>query len=85
MQGLEKQVESIKSKEDFVRFFSALINNFQSQPHCWVNKDLSSYLGAIQSWVEDMDGYYVNTNQPVPNKVDWKVFAQIMTAARVYE
>jgi hypothetical protein len=44
-----------------------------------------TYLEAMQSWVEDMDGYYLNKGLQLPEKVDWKIFATILVAAKIYE
>jgi hypothetical protein len=76
---------NVNSKEDFVKFMSSLINDLKDNPQKWENRSLLEYLEAIQSWTEDMDGYYVNNNLPVPENVSWNVFANILTAARIYE
>ncbi|MEQ9861123.1 hypothetical protein OI450_03590 [Pectobacterium cacticida] len=75
----------ISSKDDLVKLISALAKDFKENPDEWENKDLPSYLEAIASWIEDMDGYYENTNQPIPKDTNWKVFADILMAAKVYE
>lgn len=76
---------SIKNKNDFVNFISALVKDLKENSEQWENKDLYSYLNGMVSWIEDMDGYYENTNQPLPNNVTWKVFSDILMAARTYE
>jgi hypothetical protein len=76
---------NVNSKEDFVKFMSYLINDLKDNPQQWENRSLLEYLEAIQSWTEDMDGYYVNNNLPVPKNANWNVFADILTAARIYE
>ncbi|MDX5631087.1 MULTISPECIES: hypothetical protein [unclassified Brenneria] len=76
---------SISSKDDLVKLISALARDFKENPDEWENKDLSSYLEAMASWIEDMDGYYENTNQALPKDTSWKVFADILMAAKVYE
>lgn len=64
---------------------SSLINDLKVNPEKWENKSLLAYLEAIQSWTDDMEGYYVNNNLPVPKNMNWNVFADILTAARIYE
>jgi hypothetical protein len=32
-----------------------------------------------------MDGYYQNNNIPIPENIDWKVFANILIGAKMYE
>ncbi|WP_323637079.1 hypothetical protein [Pectobacterium polaris] len=75
----------ISSKNDLVKLISALARDFKENPDEWENKDLSSYLEAVSSWIEDMDGYYENTNQPLPKDTNWKIFADILVAAKIYE
>ncbi|MEQ9770672.1 hypothetical protein ABRQ03_07355 [Pectobacterium jejuense] len=75
----------ISSKDDLVKLISALARDFKENPDEWENNDLSSYLEAIASWIEDMDGYYDNTDQPLPKDTNWKIFADILIAAKIYE
>ncbi|MGY5360334.1 DUF7660 family protein [Cronobacter dublinensis] len=40
----------------------------------------------MASWIEDMDGYYLNKGLPVPDhNVNWAFIADILRAAKVYE
>jgi len=75
----------ISSKDGLVKLIAALAKDLKDNPDEWENKDLSSYLEAIASWIEDMDEYYENINQPLPKDTNWKVFADILMAAKVYE
>ncbi|MCW0332962.1 DUF7660 family protein [Pantoea ananatis] len=75
----------VSSKDGLVKLIEALAKDLKDNPDEWENKDLSSYLEALASWIEDMDGYYENTNQPLPKDTNWKVFADILMAAKVYE
>jgi hypothetical protein len=85
MQKLINAISTINGKEDFIRFVELLISDLRNNPDKWENKDLDSYLGAIASWTEDMDGYYQNNNLSLPENIDWKVFANILMAAKIYE
>jgi hypothetical protein len=53
---------SVKSKEEFLKFMSLLINDLRNNSADWGNKTLAEYLEAIQGWTEDMEGYYMNNN-----------------------
>lgn len=75
----------VSSKDGLVKLILAIAKDLKDNPDGWENKDLGSYLEAIASWIEDMDGYYENTNQPLPKDTNWKVFADILMAAKVYE
>lgn len=85
MKELIEKLDTLNTKEDFVNFVELLVENLKNDPGEWENKDLASYLGAIASWTEDSDGYYRNMNLPIPQNVDWKAFANILMAAKMYE
>ena len=76
---------SIGSREDFVAFVKAMSKDLRENPSTWENTNLESFLEALGSWVEDMDGYYINQGKPVPTQPDWKVAADMLMAARTYE
>ena len=80
-----KKINEISSKEDFITFVELLVSDLKSNPDEWENKSLRSYLEAIASWTEDMEGFYQNNNLEVPRNVNWKVFANILMAAKMYE
>ena len=79
------QHRSIRSREDFVIFVRALRKDFEENPGSWENGSLEDFLGALASWVEDMDGYYANQGLQKPQIPDWKIFGDMLMAARVYE
>ncbi len=85
MIDFKKELNGINSKDDFIKFVELLISNLKENPEDWTNKSLSEYLGGISSWTEDMEGYYQNNNLPIPENVNWKVFANILVAAKMYE
>lgn len=81
---------SIKTKDDFVQFLYQLSSSFEDGAQDWTNKTLQEFLEALASWSEDMDGYY--DNMGLSTQVDlsgetvvWRVFADLLMAARVYE
>jgi hypothetical protein len=79
------QHRSIESRADFVAFVRALRQDLLESPQTWENDTLDRFLGGLSAWVEDMDGYYVNQGKPVPRQIDWKVLADIMMGAKIYE
>lgn len=80
-----KEIDSIRTREDFVAFLESLLADLKQRPDEWENNTLESYLEAAAAWTNDMDGYYRNFNKPIPENVDWQVFANILLAAVVYE
>ena len=79
------EVEKVQTREDFVRFVLVLMKDLANNHEEWENKDLLDYLTAIASWTEDMDGYFHNRGEPIPEVPDWKLFAKILLAASIYE
>ncbi|MBA0219210.1 MULTISPECIES: DUF7660 family protein [Pectobacterium] len=74
----------VKNKEDIVKLINFLANDVRKNPNKWENNDLPTYLEAMASWIEDMDGFYKNMNRPEPN-IDWAGLADILQAAKIYE
>lgn len=85
MQDLKKVIEEIKTKQDFISFVELLIEDLKNNSQEWSNNNLNDYLEGIANWTEDMDGYYINNNLTIPNNIHWKVFANILIAAKIYE
>ena len=83
--NLNKQVDSIQSREDFISFVRALLEDLKEDPNDWENPSLENYLKAVAAWVEDMDGYYQNQGKPVAKNPDWKMLGEILLAAKFYE
>ncbi|MCP5504357.1 MAG: hypothetical protein H7A41_04305 [Chlamydiales bacterium] len=77
--------KKIRTREDFVSFLKNLRKDYLDNVSSWENRDIDTFLEAIASWVEDMDGFYINQGLPVPKKPDWKVFADILMGGKVYE
>ena len=83
--NLIEHQNSICLREDFVAFVKALSKDLHDNPESWENDNLERFLEALSSWVEDMDGYYLNQGQSVPQQPDWKVVADMLMAAKMYE
>ena len=81
------KTSEIKSKEQFINFLKQLSKDFSENPDSWSNGNLSEFLIAMQSWAEDMDGYYENLKISDINMSDgsWRIFADILVAAKNYE
>jgi hypothetical protein len=76
----------VRTKEEFIVFLSALSDDFRANPEAWENNNLSSFIEALATYAQDIDGYYKNFNLPVDASIpSWRVFAEILCGARVYE
>lgn len=82
----KQKINEISCKEDFVKFVESLSKDLTCNPSEWENKQLSDYLDAIASWTEDnFEGYYQYNNMQIPQEINWKIFANILIAAKMYE
>ncbi len=78
----------INSREDLISLLKEMALDLKENPDEWGNGNLEDFLGAMAGWIEDMDGYYDNLE--ISKEVDldsfkWRVVADILLAARIYE
>ncbi len=70
----------------FISFVDTLRNQLISGDTTFTNVNLPDFLEALSSYTEDIQGYYDNTGQPInANEPGWKVFADILKGASMYE
>jgi hypothetical protein len=79
------EIEKIRTRQDFIAFLRALKKDYVENISSWENRDVGAFLEAMASWVEDMDGFYINKGLPLPEKPDWKVLADILMGGKLYE
>lgn len=82
---LNNKADVVSSRDDFVKFVDALRHDLAAHRAEWQNATLDKFLEALSGWVQDMDGYYLNNNLPVPTSPNWKNLAEMMLAAKYYE
>ena len=82
---MQEQIKDISNRGDFLRFLTAHIRDFRENRDSWENVTIDEFLEGLASWVEDMDGYYTNLNIEMPQNIDWKIFADMLYAAKIYE
>ena len=74
----------ITDKKSFVEFLKLLREDFLTGK--WENDNLADYLESMIAYTEDIQGYYDNTQQSIKaNEATWKVFADILIGASIYE
>ncbi|MFC6590880.1 hypothetical protein ACFP81_01740 [Deinococcus lacus] len=79
------QTEQVKAREDLAEFVHQLCHQLQQSPDSWEHRTLPEYLEAMASWTKDMDGWYLNRGETVPEQPTWTTLAQILSAATMYE
>lgn len=82
---MESDLYPVKTRDELIKLILSLASEVKNNPGEWKNNDLPSFLEAMASWMEDMDGFYENMNKPCPDHASWSVLADILMAARIYE
>lgn len=80
-----REVDSIKTARHLAEFICELRGSLDDGSHVWEHAELGPYLEAMAAWLDDMEGYYQNRNEPVPSRPDWAFMGKLLVAASVYE
>jgi hypothetical protein len=80
----------VADRKSFIQFLQLLQKDFEQNKADWENQDLGSFLEAMTQYAEDIEGYYQNLTRQTgekisPNEPTWRVFADILRGAKVYE
>lgn len=77
-QNIYEVYENIQSQSDFEYFLKLLVKDFSENKESWENDRLELFL-------EGLYGYnFESEKNPIENP-SWKVFAEMLLAAKVYE
>jgi len=83
--GLDARIERIASREEFAQFVRELTDDFRLNRSAWENATLPDFLEALAAWVDALPGYCKNQGVPLPEPPQWRTFALILSAAKIYE
>lgn len=84
--ALRERAKAIQSRADFSAFIQMLLQDFKKHPKEWENDTLESFLEGLSGFVYSMEGYYKNSGVNIDLRTpSWRVFADALLAARVYE
>ncbi|MET8030045.1 DUF7660 family protein [Streptomyces avermitilis] len=75
----------VTTRADLVSYINLLAQEAQAPSCGWENPSLDRYLEALAAWTDDMDGYFGNRGEPVPDRPDWSLIAGMLRAACFYE
>jgi predicted metal-binding protein len=76
---------SVQTRADLVRYLAELSESVRVGELRVENASAADLLEAASAWVDAMDGYFINRNEPIPQSPDWALVASIFSAALVYE
>ena len=85
MKVIEAAQERVASREDLVSFLAELRRDLHENRGAWENDNLDAYLEALQAVFTDWNGRFVNRGEPVPDTPTWKLIAEALLSAAVYE
>lgn len=80
------ETSRINDRQSFIQFLHEFRNNFLQDGEQWENKTLDQFLEALAAYAEDIPGYYHSMSPSVNAEIPgWRVFADMLKGARVYE
>jgi hypothetical protein len=79
----EQQLPAIRA--ELAEFVHRLARDAERDDLDWENPTLARYLEAMSGWIEDLDGYFRNRGERVPDQPTWQLVAARLSAAPVYE
>ena len=82
---LVNYAKKIASKEEFEYCLRCLAHDYTKNQSNWENSDLISYLDALSRYVPVMENYYQNIGENIKVEATWRMVAEILLAASVYE
>ncbi|CAN5509929.1 hypothetical protein BH10BAC2_BH10BAC2_37270 [soil metagenome] len=76
----------VTDRQSFINFLELLRNDYLSNQRDWENPTIDRFLEAMSAYTNDIQGFYDNTNQNInADTPSWKVFADIIKGAKIYE
>ena len=79
---INEVAERVENKEDFISFLQELQKDFLSHDQKWENPELGRYLEAMEAFLKSSTEKSINRIDFTPS---WKLFAEIMVTASIYE
>ncbi len=71
---------------DFIEFLKEFRKDLTNNDSKWENKTLEDFLEAMESYTEDVQGYYDNMKLNIDaDKATWENFMIIMKGSSIYE
>ncbi len=77
--------DEVTGRRELAVFLNELLLWLESSPESVPNSTLAEFLSGASGWVEDLDGYFLNRGEPVPDQPTWALVAAIFAAAAIYE
>lgn len=85
LDDVSDRVGTIETRHDVAAFVLALRQDLLDGDDDWENPTLERYLEAVAARVNDLDGYFDNRGEPVPQTPSWRLLGEMLLAAKMYE
>ena len=76
---------SVRTRQELSEFLSDLAQRAEAGTIDVEDRSVSGYIEAAAGWTADLEGYFMNRGEPVPEAPSWSLVASIFLAATVYE
>jgi hypothetical protein len=77
--------DEVTGRQELAVFLNELLAQVEGAPTAIPNSTLAEFLSGALGWIEDLDGYFLNRGEPVPDQPTWALVAAIFAAAAIYE
>ena len=78
-------IEQISTLSDFRVFLRALRDDWTEYPNHWEQGNIGDYLESMERWLEYLPRYYRSLCRDPDKEPMWRVFAEVLEAAKMYE
>jgi len=79
---LEESLEQVFDKKSFIDFIRLFYDDYQDNKSEWTNSDLDSFISSMERFLVDSNS---ESFAPIDYTPSWKLFAQVLLAASIYE
>jgi hypothetical protein len=84
-EDIDEIVESIDSREGLERITRLLLGDLRRNSDEWENPTLDRYLEALAEVISSAETIYKNMERKTPVEPSWRLFGELLLAARYYE
>jgi hypothetical protein len=80
-EALESAMARMRSRAEFAEFLSLFLEDYDDNLEFWNNQDLRSFIAALKALAEATEHTAEDVDNSPPR---WRVFAEMLCAARAY-
>ncbi len=78
--------DTVQSRKQLIEHLFRLMDDFDSAGNHWENQDIHTFLQAMAAWLNDCEVFYHSAGKSIDvDQPSWQLFADMLSAAAVYE